>query len=106
MDRSFLVSCRLLNIEQSAAGSLSEYGLNDLKNTLWWATRRELAINRCILEWNVTETPDPAHLCVGGDLSPSTAALDIEAAAVPGTMTVALLPVLRLSLRAMVRRQL
>jgi hypothetical protein len=106
MDRSFLVSCRLLNIEQSAARSLSEYGLNDLKNTLWWAARRELSINRWILKWNVAEAPDAAHLNIGGNLSSSLAALDIQTATVPGTMTVAILPILRLSLRAMVRRQL
>ncbi len=88
-------------IDGSAAGSLSTLGSVRSEPTLRWATRWELTINRCVLEWDVTETPDSTHLCIGGDFLPATAALNIEAATVPCAMIVTVLIALCLPARTM-----
>lgn len=61
-------------------------------------TRWELAIKHFVLEGSDAETPDKTHVTVCGGLASSITTLDIEAAAVPGTMIVALLTVLTLPL--------
>ncbi len=72
----------------------------------WWAARRKFTIKSSILSGNVTEAPDTAHVSIGGNYPLSTAALDIEAAAVPRAIIVALLTVLRLPARTVRRRPL
>lgn len=95
------MSCRLLNIEWSAAGSLSDYVLCDLGNNSWWAARRKFAGKVSILSGNVAEAPDATHVNSDRNFASSTVALDIETAAVPYAMTMAVLRTVRLSLWAM-----
>ena len=73
-------------------------GLCDPKR---WAARREFAVRNRLLSENDTEAPDTAHVNIGGGLPLPIAALDIEAAAVPDAMIVAVLCTVRLSLWAM-----
>lgn len=51
--------------------------------------------------WNVTEAPDAAHMTTGGGFASSAASLDIEPTAVPRAVTMIVLAVLRMPLRAM-----
>lgn len=90
-------------IHGSAAGSPNEFVLCSLKNSLRRATGRELAIHICVLKWNGAKTPDETYLKVRGGLAPSATTLNIETAAVPRAMVVALLTVLRLPTRTMGR---
>jgi hypothetical protein len=52
-----------------------------------------------VLEWKSAETPDKAHVTVCSKFTSSATTLNIESTAVPRTMIVTLLTVLRLSLR-------
>ncbi len=90
----------------STPGSLSEYALCDLKTASRWAARRKFAVRSRLLSENDTETPDTAHVNIGGDFASSGAALDIETATVPRAMIRAVLTVLRLSLWAVCPRPL
>ncbi len=76
--------------------------LYELQST-WWAARREFTIKSSILSGNVTEAPDAAHVKIGGNLASSAASLDIETAAMPHAMIVAVLTVLRLPARTVGR---
>lgn len=75
--------------------------LGNLKNRLRRTTGWILVINIFVLYRNGAKIPDKAYLPAYGGFASSVTTLDIEAAAVPGTMIVALLPVLCLPARTM-----
>ncbi|MBS0166411.1 hypothetical protein ACYX34_08705 [Nitrospira sp. CMX1] len=56
-----------------------------------------MAINTCVLWGNSAKIPDKTHLKIRGGFGSFVTTLGVEAAAMPGTMIVALLTVLRLS---------
>lgn len=93
-------------INGSAAGSPNEFVLCSLKNSLRRATGWILAIYICVPKGNGAKTPDETYLKVCGGLASSATTLNIETAAVPRAMVVALLAVLRLPTRTMGRRPL
>ena len=77
--------------------------LYNTKNSLRRAAGRILAIHICVLNGNGAKTTDKAHLKICGSLTPSVTILNIETAAVPCAMVVALLAVLCLPTRTMGR---
>ena len=93
-------------INGSAAGSPNEFVLCSLKNSLRRATGWILAIYICVPKGNGAKTPDETYLKICGGLPSSTTTLNIETAAVPGTMVVALLAVLCLPTRTVGRSPL
>lgn len=75
----------------------------NLNNHSRRATWGKLATHNSVHHSNEAETPDKAHLSVSNSFASSVTTLDIKTPAVPCTMIVPMLTVLRLSLRAMRR---
>lgn len=87
-------------INGSAAGALNEFVLCNLQNSLRRTTGWILAIHIYVLKGNGAKTPDETYLKVCGGLASSATTLNIETAAVPRAMVMALLTVLCLPTRA------